>query len=99
MQAMHGGGGASEMSERGPLLKIAERMGLGIGKIIVEQAKWSERDLSGPRGKELQRDVLAYIDWGLSVLDGRPYDFAEGVRLHENVKRWKPEDFPQRKAT
>jgi len=67
---------------------------LDWGKIYREQVHWSLRDTTGEKGKEMQVDMLAYIDWAIAFVkhEGRMID--EGHALYAKMVRWKPEDFP-----
>jgi len=71
---------------------------LDWGEIWRKQIRWSNRDLSGEKAKEMQKDMLAYLDWGISFMKGETKDLAKGYELYDKMCRWKPEDFPLKKV-
>jgi hypothetical protein len=73
-------------------------IGLSKDEYLHESADWERRDIPKEKEDEIKKDCLAYLEYITDVLSlKKKYDPEEAKRLHTNVTRWKPNDFPLRK--
>ena len=64
-------------------------------QFFEESEDWHRRNIPKDAEKQIQKDVLAYCEYITNVLSLKnKHDLAEAIRLHQNVLRWKPENFP-----
>lgn len=65
-------------------------------------ADWKTRDIPKDIEKEIQKDLLAYVEWGKAIIESvynpdiEEPNLAEGKKLFTKMKAWKPEMFPKK---
>lgn len=61
-------------------------------------ADWESREIPEDTAKEIQKDLLAYVEWGKATILGvDEASLEEGKRLFAKMKKWKPDMFPKKK--